>query len=80
MITDTLTGTSNRTMTERTYEVSAANAQHHRCCGQTWARWDADDPPWQWDLQDGEPIERISQCGTCGGLKASKFTSRRLWD
>ena len=72
-----MTGTSNRTNTQRTFNVRFDSPQLHQCCGQLWQRWDEENLPVQWDQQDGEPSDRVSQCRTCGSIKASDFTARR---
>lgn len=59
----------------------AWRTQVHRCCGQTWARWDASEPGPHAPVCSVENAEHglmgeVSQCGTCGDLHELRFTVR----
>ncbi len=68
-------GRSARSGTMRHWDVTF-RTQRHRCCGQTWAVWNDKHSPVLLDGTDAEPVDRVSQCRSCGSLQAPHWTAR----
>jgi hypothetical protein len=74
--TTEISARSARTGTIKTWKVTW-RTQRPQCC-QHITPFDAESEPFVVDGTDGEPVERVRQCGGCGRIVAGRFNATRI--